>query len=81
MLCIRGIIGKGTLRTYPFSRVPTKAVFLTPKVVEYDGKTMVKPAFDFIIGTKMMTESGIIMDFKKIMITIDEIKLPMQDIK
>jgi hypothetical protein len=23
VLCIRGILGKGTLRTYPFSRVPT----------------------------------------------------------
>ncbi len=23
MLCIRGILGKGTLRMYPFSRVPT----------------------------------------------------------
>jgi hypothetical protein len=23
VLCIRGILGKGTLRTYPFSRIPT----------------------------------------------------------
>jgi hypothetical protein len=27
VLCIRGILGKGTLRTYPFSRVPTNEVF------------------------------------------------------
>jgi hypothetical protein len=26
MLCIRRILGKGTLRTYPFSRVPTGSV-------------------------------------------------------
>ena len=26
MLCIRGILGKGTLRTYPFSRVPTEHI-------------------------------------------------------
>ena len=24
MLCIRGILGKGTLCTYPFSRIPTQ---------------------------------------------------------
>ena len=38
-----------------------------------------KPAFDLIIGTDTMPE--IILDFKEKIITIDEIKLPMQNIK
>ena len=54
---------------------------MTPEIVEYDGKTLAKPAFDLIIGTKTMTELGIILDFKHRMITIDEIKLPMRNIK
>ena len=54
---------------------------MTPEIVEYDGKTLRKPAFDLIIGTKTMTELGIILDFKHRMITIDEIKLPMRNIE
>ena len=42
---------------------------------------MGKPAFDLIIGTKTMTELGIILDFKDKIITIDEIKLSMQSIE
>ena len=44
-------------------------------------KTLGKPAFDLIIGTDTMTELGIILDFKETIITIDEIKMPMQNIK
>jgi len=36
---------------------------LTPDIVEYDEKTMGKPAFDLIIGTKTMAELSIILDF------------------
>ncbi len=36
--------------------------------------------FDLILGTQTMDELGIILDFKKKMITIDEIELPMQSI-
>ena len=54
---------------------------MTPEIVEYDGKTLSKPAFDLIIGTKTMTELGIILDFKHKMITINEIELSMQNIK
>ena len=54
---------------------------MTPDIVEYDRKTFGKPAFDLIIGTDAVTELGIILDFKEKIITIDEIKLPMQNIK
>ena len=53
---------------------------MTPDIVEYDEDTFGNPAFDLIIGTQTMTEIGIILDFKEQIITIDEIKLPMQNI-
>ena len=53
---------------------------MTPDIVEYDGITFGKPAFDLIIGTQTMTELGIILDFKEQIITINEIKLPMRSI-
>ena len=42
---------------------------------------MKKPLFDLILGTKTMRDLVILLDFKKQMITIDEIELPMQSIK
>jgi len=53
---------------------------ITPDVVEYDRKTMDKPEFDLILGTKTLNELGIILNFKQQMITLDEIKLPMRSI-
>ena len=53
---------------------------MTPDIVEYDENTFGEPAFDLIIGAKTMTELGIILDFKEQIITIDEIKLPVQNI-
>ena len=73
--------GKGSIEVNFFEYSMSKAVLLTPEIVEYDEKTLVKPAFDLIIGTKTMTELGIILDFKHKMITIDEIKFPMRNIK
>ena len=73
--------GKGSLEVKFFEYSKSKVVFLTPEVVEYDGKTLGKPAFDLIIGTKTMNELGIILNFKEKMITIDEIKLPMRSIE
>ena len=72
---------KGSLEVNFFEYSNSKTVFSTPEVVEYDGKTMGKPAFDLIIGTKTMTELGIILDFKDNVITIDEIKLPKRSIE
>ena len=42
---------------------------------------MGKPAFDLILGTKTLKELGIILNFKKQMITINEIELPMHNIE
>ena len=62
--------------------VSNSNVFLsTPDIVEYDGKTMGKPAFDLILGTEPLKELGIILNFRKQMITIDEVTLPTHNIK
>ena len=60
--------GKGSLEVTFFEYRNSKAIFLTPGIVEYS-----KPVIDLIIDTKAMTEFGIILDFKHKMITIDEI--------
>jgi hypothetical protein len=38
------------------------------------------PQYDLILGVKTMKKYGIILDFKDKMITVDEVKLPMQNI-
>ena len=53
---------------------------MTTDIVEYNEKTFGKPAFDLIIGAKTMTELDIILVFQEQIITIDDIKLPMQSI-
>ena len=42
---------------------------------------MKRPLFDLILGTRTMRDLGIILNFQKQVITIDEIELPMQSIK
>ncbi len=49
-----------------------------PDIVEYDKNN--KPQYDLILGVKTMKKYGIILDFKDKMISIDEVKLPMQNI-
>jgi hypothetical protein len=49
-----------------------------PDIVMY--KRNNKPQYDLILGVKTMKKYGIILDFKDKMITIDEVKLPMQNI-
>ncbi len=49
-----------------------------PDIVESDRKN--KPQYDIILGVKTMKKYGIIVDFKDKMITVDEVKLPMQNI-
>jgi hypothetical protein len=51
---------------------------LEPDIVKYGENN--KPQYDLILGTKTMKEFGIILDFKDKMITIDKVKLPMQNI-
>jgi hypothetical protein len=47
-------------------------------IVMYDKNN--KPQYDIILGINTMKEFGIILDFKDKMITVDEVKLPMQNI-
>ncbi len=42
---------------------------------------MTKLVFDLILGVKTLRELGIVLDFRTREITIDEIILPMRDIK
>ena len=44
-------------------------------------KKMTKPAFDLILGVKTLRELGIVLDFWTKEITINEIILPMREIK
>ncbi len=39
-----------------------------------------KPRYDIILGVKTMKKYGIILDFNNKMITVDVVKLPMQNI-
>jgi hypothetical protein len=47
-------------------------------VVKYNKGS--KPQYDLILGTETMKELDIVLDFKAIIITIDEIILPMRNI-
>ncbi len=55
-----------------------KRYLAEPDIVEYN-KTN-KPQYDLILGVKTMKKYGIILDFKDKMITVDKVKLPMQNI-
>jgi hypothetical protein len=56
----------------------SKRYLVEPDIVKYDENN--KPQCDLILGIKTMKEFGIILDFNNKMITIDEVKLPMQNI-
>jgi hypothetical protein len=55
-----------------------KRYLAEPDTVEYDKNN--RPQYDLILGVKTMKRYGIILDFKDKMITVDEVKLPMQNI-
>jgi hypothetical protein len=57
----------------------SKRYLASPDIVEYNKFN--RPQYDVILGVKTMKAYGIILDFKDKMITIDEIKLPMGNIK
>ena len=50
-------------------------------MVEYDKNHMIEPGFDLILGLNTLKELEIFIDFWKKEITIDDISLPMRDIK
>jgi hypothetical protein len=62
-----------------FEYSDSKRYLAEPDIVEYDKNN--NPQYDFILGVKTMKKYCIILDFKYKMITVDEVKLPMQNIK
>jgi hypothetical protein len=56
----------------------SKRYVAKPDIVEYNQNN--KPQYDLILGVKSMKKYGIILDFKDKIITVDEFKLPMQNI-
>jgi hypothetical protein len=61
-----------------FEYFNSKMYLVEPDIVKHDKNN--KPQYDLILGVKTMKKYGIILDFKDKMITIDEVKLPMQNI-
>ncbi len=57
----------------------SKAVHLTPDIVEYDPRANT-PLYDLIIGKQSLHDIGTVLDFKDKTITIDSILLPMRNI-
>jgi hypothetical protein len=56
----------------------SKRYLAEPDIIEYYKNN--KPQYDLILGVKTIKKYGIILDFEDKMITIDEVKLPMQNI-
>ncbi len=56
----------------------SKRYLVEPDIIKYDKNN--RPQYDLILGVKTMKKYGIIFDFKDKMITVDEVKLPMQNI-
>jgi hypothetical protein len=56
----------------------SKRYLAEPDIVEYNKNNM--PQYDLILVIKTMKKYGSILDFKDKIITIDEVKLPMQNI-
>jgi hypothetical protein len=61
-----------------FKYSDSKRYHVEPDVVEYDKNNRLQ--YDLILGTVSMKEFSIILNFRKKMITIDEIMLPMRNI-
>jgi hypothetical protein len=61
-----------------FEYSDSKRYLAEPYIIEYDKSN--RPQYDLIFGVKTMKKYGIISDFKDKMITVDEVKLQMQNI-
>jgi hypothetical protein len=55
-----------------------KKYLVEPDILEYDKNN--RPQYDLILCVKPMKKYGIILDFKDKMITVDKVKLPMQNV-
>jgi hypothetical protein len=61
-----------------FKYSDSKRYLVEPDIIRYNKNN--KPQYDLNLGNKTMKEFGITLDFKDKMITVDEVKLPMQNI-
>ena len=73
--------GSGKFRLKFFEYSASREYTIQPDIVEYDENHMTEPGFDLILGCNSMNELGIVLDFRTKEITLDEISLPMRDIK
>jgi hypothetical protein len=73
--------GRGKFRLKFFEYSTSREYTIQPDIVEYDESHMNEPGFDLILGCNSMNELGIVLDFRTKEITLDEISLPMRDIK
>ena len=71
--------GEVTIKFFEYSN--SKQFLAKPDIVLYDENLVDQPAFDLILGVASMKELGIVLDFNVKTITIDEIILPMRNIK
>jgi hypothetical protein len=69
---------KAEIKLNFFEYSDSKRYLAEPDIIEYDKNN--KPQYDLILGVKTMNKYGIILDFKDKMITVDDVKLPMQNI-
>jgi hypothetical protein len=69
---------KAEIKLNFFEYSNSKRYLAEPDIVEYNKSN--RPQYDLILGVKTMKKYGIILDFKDKMITVDEVKLPMQNI-
>ncbi len=69
---------KAEIKLNYFEYSNRKRYLVEPDIVKYD--KINKPQYDHILVVKTMKKYGIILDFKEKMISIDEVKLPMQNI-
>jgi hypothetical protein len=69
---------KAEIKLNIFEYSDSKRYLAKPDIIEYDKNN--RPQYDLILDVKTMKKYGIILDFKDKMITVDELKLPMQNI-
>ncbi len=69
---------KAEIELYFFEYSNSKRYLAEPDIVKYNRNN--KPQYDLILNVKTMKKYGIILDFKDKMITVDEVKLPIQNI-
>jgi hypothetical protein len=69
---------KAEIKLNYFEYSDRKRYLAEPDIVEYDENK--RPQYDLILGVNTMKRYGIMLDFKDKMITVDEVKLPMQNI-